>query len=216
MKKLALLSFLSFHSISCLANLEERSSFQNSLYVGAIGGYGSTTWEGLVPTKENQNLALSMSTPIRVKEGGRVWGVFTGYEFARSFALELSYMRYPDAKISFDSMSLFSFMNDNLVTFTTKTETLDLKAKIMLLIPHTPIRVYSSVGAASLHRNDMLVNEWRLSPAFGAGFNFHFSEHLMGELGGNYTAGYGEAQLTPTDSYFPFLYSVVFRLAYCF
>lgn len=179
-----------------------------------MGGYGSTTWEGLVPTRENQNMALSMSTPIKVREGGGVWGAFTGYEFAHYFALELSYLDYPDAEVSFDPMSLFSFLNGNKVFFKTKTETVDLKAKIMLLIPNTYIRAYSSIGVAGIHREDILVNRWRATPAFGAGFNYPLANHWMIELGGNYTAGYGEAQLTPSDSYFPFLYSVVLRLAY--
>lgn len=91
---------------------------------------------------------------------------------------------------------------------------MDLKAKIMLQIPKTSIRAYSSVGIAGIHRNDILVNQWRATPAFGAGFNYQLTNHWMLELGGNYTAGYGEAQLTPSDSYFPFLYSVVLRLAY--
>ncbi|OCH97411.1 outer membrane beta-barrel protein [Legionella jamestowniensis] len=213
-KKLVLWCLLFSYPLSSLANTHEKISPSSHLYIGAMGGYGSTTWEGLVPTRENQNMALSMSTPVKVREGGGVWGAFTGYEFARYFALELSYLDYPDAEVSFDPMSLFSFLNGNRVSFKTKTETVDLKAKIMLQIPKTSIRAYSSVGIAGIHRNDILVNQWRATPAFGAGFNYQLTNHWMLELGGNYTAGYGEAQLTPSDSYFPFLYSVVLRLAY--
>ncbi|KTC84130.1 outer membrane beta-barrel protein [Legionella brunensis] len=210
------LLLLSFCSLRCQAALQTNSKLSHPPYIGVFGGYGSTTWEGLVPLKENQNAALSMSTPIKVTEGGGVWGVFVGYEFIPQLAFELSYMRYPDANVSFDPMSLFSFMNDNLTTFKTKTETVDLKGKIMLPISNTRLRIYSSVGAAGVHRNDMLVNDWRLSPTFGAGLNYHVTEHFMAELGGSYTAGYGEAQLNPTDAYFPFLYSVGLRLAYGF
>ncbi|CEK10338.1 outer membrane beta-barrel protein [Legionella hackeliae] len=215
-KKLVLWGLLFFVSVSSFAHSNEKTNRRQHFYVGAMGGYGATTWEGLVPTEENQNLALSMSTPIKVREGGGVWGAFTGYEFNPFFAIELSYLDYPDATVSFDSMSLFSFLNDNRLSFKTKTETVDLKAKIMLVIPNTKIRAYSSVGVAGVHRDDMLVDDWRVSPAFGAGINYQLTEHWMGELGGNYTAGYGEAQLTPSDSYFPFLYSVVLRLAYFF
>ena len=74
----------------------------------------------------------------------------------------------------------------------------------MLIIPNTQMRFYSSAGAANVHREDMIVDEWRVSPTFGVGFNYHISEHLMGELAGNYTAGFGESQLNPTYTYFPF------------
>ncbi|WED41799.1 outer membrane beta-barrel protein [Legionella cardiaca] len=203
-------------SLSSYAGSQGSIASSHSFYLGVLGGYGSTTWEGLVPLRENQNAALSMSTPIDVHEGGGVWGVFTGYEFIPQLAIELNYMRYPDADVHFDPLSLFSFLNDNLTTFKTKTETVDLKAKVMLPISNTNFRLYSSVGAAGVHREDILVNDWHLSPAFGAGLNYRFNTHFMGELGGNYTAGYGEAQLNPTDAYFPFLYSVVLRLAYRF
>lgn len=214
-KKITIVS-LALYSMGCLASEKENITYHHPLYIGVMGGYGSTTWEGLVPLAENQSVALSMSTPIKVNEGGGVWGVWAGYEFVPQFAVEVSYMRYPNAKVMFDSMSLFSFMNDNRTTLITKTETVDLKGKIMLPLGNTRLKVFSSAGAAGVHRNDMLVNDWRLSPAFGVGFNYHFTDHLMGEVGGNYTAGYGEAQLNPTDAYFPFLYSVVLRVAYCF
>jgi hypothetical protein len=190
--------------------------FKYRMYLGGIGGSGSTTWGGLVPTRENQNVAMSLSTPTKVTEGGGVWGFFGGYEFTPFFAVEANYMKYPDATVFFDSMSLFSFINDNLTEFTTKTETVALMGKIMLVIPKANIRAFSSVGAAEVHRQDDLYNHWRLSPAFGVGLNYNFTPHFMGEIGGNYTAGYGEAQLNPTDVYFPFLYSVTLRFAYRF
>ena len=189
-------------------------SFAHPFYVGAAGGAGSTTWEGLVPTKTNQNLAMNLSTPTTVNEGGGVYGFFGGYEFGPYFAIEASYMHYPSAHVYFDEVSLFSFMNDGLTAFTTKTETVNVMAKIMLIIPHTLIRAYSSAGAAEVHRNDILADHWHLNPTFGLGLNYNFTPHLMGELAANYTAGYGEAQLNPTDVYFPFLYSGFLRLAY--
>lgn len=191
-------------------------SFNQKAYVGILGGYGSTTWDGLVPTKENQNSALSISTPIKVTEGGGVWGFLFGYEFIPVFAAELTYSRFAKAKVFFDSLSFFSYENNELVKFNTKTEVVSLMAKIMLPISNTAFRVYSSVGAATLHRQDILANHWRLSPTFGAGLNYELNKHLMAEIGGNYTAGYGESQLSPSETYFPFLYSITARLAYRF
>lgn len=205
-----------FLSSGCDAGSMETVQNRHPVYAGVLGGFGSTTWKGLVPDSKNQNMALMMSTPIEVREGGSVWGILAGYELSPYFAIETSYMRYPDAKIYFDSMSLFSFNNDGQREFKTETETVNLMGKIMLILPNSTIRVYSSAGIADVHRNDLLVNQWLMSPTFGAGINFHVSEHFMTELGANYTAGFGESQLEPTNTYIPFLYSVSLRLAYLF
>jgi hypothetical protein len=215
-RKLNLFFFLLSLIPDLLCHAKAIDQFKHPFYIGAIGGVGSTTWEGLVPSQKNKNLAISMSTPTHVKEGGYLWGMVVGYEFIPYFALEANYMRYPSANVSFDLLSLFSFNNNELTAFETNTETLSLMGKIMLIIPNTPVRVYSSAGVSNVHRQDMIIDDWRLSPTFGVGFNYHFTDHFMGELGGNYTAGYGESQLNPSDTYFPFLYSISVRLAYCF
>lgn len=188
--------------------------FSHPLYLGFSAGYGSTTWDGLVPSAENQNLALSISTPISVKEGGAVWGFLAGYEFSPYFALEANYTRYPQASIFFDEESLFAFENDGRLDLKTETETGSLIAKFMLFIPRTNVRVYSSLGIAQVHRWDDINENNRIAPTFGLGFNYNFAEHLMGELGANYTAGYGESELNPAKDYVPFLFSVFFKVAY--
>ena len=203
-------------TILCQKSTAGVSSFEHPLYLGIAGGYGSTTWEGLVPPKKNQNIAMSLSTPTEVSEGGGAWGFFGGYELNPYFALEAGYMRYPDAQVSFDPISIFSFMNDDLTEFSTHTETVSFMGKIMMFIPKSGVRAYSSFGAAGIHREDVLYDHWHLSPTFGIGLNYNFTPHVMGTLGANYTAGYGEAQLNPTDVYFPFLYSITLQLAYRF
>jgi hypothetical protein len=190
--------------------------FQHPFYIGASGGYGSTTWGGLVPSKENENSAVSMSTPIAANEGGTVWGAFAGYEFSPYFALEFNYQHFPDATVSFDETSFFSFTHDGLESFTTKTETANIMAKIMLIIPNTNVRLYSSAGVARVYRDDLINDDWHVGPTFGVGVNYHVFEHLMAEINANYTAGFGESQLDPAETYYPFLYSVTARLAYCF
>lgn len=202
-------------TLFCQAESPEKYQFKHPVYIGGIGGFGSTTWNGLVPAQEKQNAAILLSTPISASEGGRVWGVFGGYEITPYFALEGNYMQYPNATVRFDDLSLFSYVND-LTEFTTETEAFSFQAKVMLVIPNTKIRFYSSLGGANVHRKDLLNESWRLSPSFGAGLNYHFTERVMGEIAGNYTAGFGESDINPTDSYIPFLYSFSFRLAYCF
>jgi len=185
-------------------------------YLGVTGGYGKTTWQGLVPPENKQNVATDVFTPKYVNEGGALWGLFGGYEFLPYFALEAAYLRYPNAKISFDSSSLFSFENNGLTYFTSKTETISLMAKIMMFIPLTDVRAYSSLGVAEVHRSDPINEHWTGSPSFGAGFNYNLTERVMVELGAVYTAGKGQSELNPVEDYFPFLYSVFLQLAYRF
>lgn len=187
------------------------------LYFGPQLGYGSTTWDGLVPGKKNQGMPMSASTPIRVEEGGGVWGLFGGFEFTPNFALEGSYMHYPDAKIVFDpETSLLSFWNNGLAKFDTHTETISMMAKLMLPLENTVFRIFSAAGVAAVHRDDYFKKDWLVSPSFSVGLNYALSQQLMLEFAGNYTAGYGDARPIPSDSYYPFLYSGSLRLAYRF
>ena len=211
-------------SLSCVLNLvgitslyaasSSKDPFSHPFYVGLESGYGSTTWGHLAP--KNPNVAMSLSTPTSVSEGGSVWGIFAGYEFIPQFALEANYMHYQAARLYFDPYSLFTFDYDGLTELTTRTETVSLMAKIMLPIAQSGIRIYSSIGVGAVHRYDDIKNIWRANPAFGAGVNYNFTEHWMGEIGANYIAGYGEAELDPTRDFVPFVYSVFARLAYRF
>ena len=201
--------------IMCMAaSAEEATPFPHPLYLGGIAGYGATTWEGLVPSPLNQNMAMNTSTPVMVREGGAVWGFFAGYELSPYFALEANYMRYPNAMISFDEESIFAFDNDGLIELNTSTATLSVMGKIMLIIPDTKVRAYSSFGAAEIHRWDDMTENKRLSPTFGLGLNYTIYDHVMMELGANYTAGYGESELNPAKDYVPFLYSGFLKLGY--
>lgn len=201
-------------AISCEA--ASSPPFQHPYYVGGAIGYGSTTWSGLVPSNENANIAINLSAPIGVKEGGEVWGIVGGYEVSPFFALEVNYSHYPSASIEFNKYSLFSFKHPGIYTFSTDTDVIGVMGKIMLLVPDSKLRIYSSIGASNVYRNDMLVSRHRVTPSFGAGLNYHFNERWMGELGGTYTAGYGEALLNPVDTYWPFLYSGGIKLLYSF
>ncbi|PJD91518.1 MAG: hypothetical protein CK424_06840 [Legionella sp.] len=190
--------------------------FYHPVYIGAMGGYGSTTWEGLVPEVINQNSALSFSTPIEVNEGGGVWGLVLGYEFTPCFALEANYMKFPDAKIIFDEDSLFAFDHDDITHLDTQTQTASLSAKVMLVIPKTTIRVFSSAGIASVFRNDNVNEMHRISPTFGFGVNFLVTDRVLVEIGTNYTAGYGESEINPVEDFVPFLYSIFGKVAFRF
>lgn len=197
-------------------SVSAKSIFRHPFYAGAMGGYGLTTWQGLVPREENSNIALSISTPVKAEEGGGVWGLFLGYELSPFFAIEANYIHYPSAIVTFDEFSLFSFSNENLTSFDSQTQTANIMGKVMLFLPHTNIRLYSSAGVAEIFRNDMLLTATKYSPTFGAGLNYRLNEVLMLEIAGNYTAGFGESQLNPAETFFPFLYSVMAKIALCF
>jgi hypothetical protein len=195
---------------------DETNAFRYPFYVGINAGYGSTTWEGLVPAVDNQNTAMVVSTPTSVEEGGIVGGFFIGYELIPFFALEANYMRYPNAKVTFDADSLYAFDHNGNTDLTTHTETASVMGKIMLVIPRSTVRAYSSAGGAIVHRWDPVNDHRRVTPTFGLGLNYNIVPHIMAELGANYTAGFGEAELNPADDYMPFLYSVFLHIAYRF
>ncbi|MDP3706398.1 MAG: outer membrane beta-barrel protein [Legionellaceae bacterium] len=214
MRIFILLSFLMCSELAFSKQLaKDDDIFKHPFYVGAMGGYGSTTWKGLVPSFENQNVAMTISTPISVREGGGVWGVLAGYELTHFFAIEANYLRYPDATITFDEDSLFAFEQDGLTELHTKTQTGSVLAKIMLVIPKTSMRLFSGAGVASIWRTDDINQDYRISPTFAFGANINFNDRLMGEIGANYTAGYGESEINPAEDFVPFLYSVFVKMA---
>src|SRR5579871_4456332 len=75
------------------------NKYKYPIYLGITGGYGWTTWGGLVPPKNKQNFATNMSTPTYINEGGTLWGVFAGYEFLPYFALEGAYVRSEERRV---------------------------------------------------------------------------------------------------------------------
>lgn len=190
--------------------------YAHRLYAGVNVGYGSTTWQGLVPNIENQNIALSISTPTHVTEGGVTIGGALGFEFSRFFALEANYLAYPSARIFFDENSLFAFETDGRTQLYTQTEAVFLIGKFLVPIPNTVVRAYSGFGFGGIHRNDEINNIWIVTPAFAAGLNVSVTDHIMGEIAANYMAGYGESELNPVQDFIPFLYAIYFKLAYRF
>lgn len=193
----------------------EVDCFRHPAYVGFGTGYGSTTWGGLVPRKKNLNSALAMSTPIHSREGGIIYSFFAGYELSPYFAFESNFIQFPNATVTFAEDSLFRF-NTGKTVMISNTNMVNLIAKIMLIIPDTRVRVFSSIGVAAVHRDDFVYDHWHASPTFGTGFNTVVTPHILTEVGANFTAGSGEAQLSPSESYIPFLYSIMARIAYRF
>lgn len=190
------------------------SGLVDSLYIAVASGYGMTTWGKLVPDGSSQSYALTFSMPKAVKEGGSSWGLFAGLVLLPCFDLELGYIHFPDARIAFDSSSLFTFEHNGLTSFTSQTESFSLMGKFKILIPHTRVSVFSSLGLAELHRKDQIINQWIFSPAFGTGISYPLSDRFSTELAANFITGQGTVELSPTEHYFPFVYALFLRLAY--
>ena len=199
--------------VSSGAYAENAYDKNHVFYFGGIFGFGATTWHQLIPTQENQNDAMAMSTPILVEEGGGTWGLMLGFEFHPQFAIELNYLNYPASHIYFDEFSIFSFEHDG-TTLHSETESVNLMGKFMIPFYHDRFKVFSSLGAAILYRHDPVMDDSRLTPCFGAGINYRVNTQFLLEIAGNYTAGFGQSQLSPANGYFPFLYSITGRLAY--
>ena len=83
----------------------------------------------------------------------------------------------------------------------------------MLMVPKTSVRFFSSVGIASVFRQDQINDTYRISPTFGFGANYLLTERVMLEIGANYTAGYGESEINPVLDFVPFLYSIFGKVA---
>lgn len=201
-------------SLTLLSSTAVWAKVENPWYVGAGVGWGTTTWQALVPSNANQNGALSISTPKSAHEGGFLWGVAAGIEVIPQFQVELNYWDYPDATIHFDPDSLYSFENNGQTELTTQTYTFVLQGKFLVPWEDTKLRLFASAGAAWLNRDDNLLTNETISPTFGVGLNYGFTPHLMGEFGFIYTAGYGESELNPAEDFMPFLYGIFTRLYY--
>lgn len=214
--KLCHLSLCGWMAIYTSMTCHAATPYQHPFYAGVAVGYGSTTWDGLIPSEENKNRAISFSTPSHVDEGGGIWGFTAGYEITPLFALEANYRRFPNASITFDRNSLFAFEHKKRVFFHTHTETVNLAAKLMLAFPNTALRAFSSAGIAGVHRWDEIGNQWQPAPTFGLGMNNTFNERFLVELGAHYTAGHGESEINPAKDFVPFLFSVDLTLAYRF
>lgn len=192
------------------------STIKSPIYAGLTIGYGTTTWDGLVGDPD-EAFMMAISTPTSVNEGGTIGGAFVGYEIFPSFALEFAYTHYANARMYFDEYSLVTYNYDGIRTMVTRTNNYSLVGKFMVPVPHAPrMRIFSSVGPAVTHRQDVVYNHWQLTPAFNFGLDIDLTQHVMIEVGANYTAGTAISELDPVKDYISFLYSGFARVAWRF
>lgn len=205
---------------------------RNSLYGGVSLGYGSTDWSLITTKNTNSNLA-TMSTPIKADDKGLVWGFFLGYQITKHFGLEAYYSSYPETKLIFAEGNYY-FPGNKRNTAFSETSVYGVIARAILEM-NNKLSGFIDFGMAIIHRKDKTamcsntdtfgtcasadlkkVNAIRVSPTFGAGVTYNITKKVISELGFQYTAGYGQSNMTPVFDYIPFLYSVYFRLGYRF
>lgn len=184
-----------------------------NFYLGAMLGWGTTTWNYLVDRRE---FLAQLVTPDRVHEGGMTCGLFAGYQFTSFIALELQYLRCPRAKIYFAPLSWYVVM-DGVSEVNSNTDAYSLAMKVMAPVFHTPIKVFALAGGAMEHRADKLAKrKINYGGTFGAGLRMPISNRIFAELIFQYYTGYGQTNIIPVYKYMPFIYTVDFSLAYRF
>jgi hypothetical protein len=193
----------------------------NPVYIGVLGGWGSTDWRMLVPkchgTKNDitncKNL-IDASAPLSAGDSGFIWGATAGYEIQPHFAIEGTVIRFPDTTITFNKVYNFYTKLNNIDDETIRSITWAyyLVAKFMVQIGNTPIRGFANAGPELTYRKDILADCVRINPTFGVGLDYLVAAHAMVEIGFQYIAGYGESNTKPASCYIPFLYSLHLKL----
>lgn len=181
-------------------------------YFGGTIAYGQTTWAELA----SDDIRVQLSTPASAEDFGSTWGGFIGYQFAKSFTLESSYMRYPNSRIKFSALNFYPPYPNSppLREIVSRTQAFALSGKFLLPLANGRVSAFAAAGVGFTHRSDPLAKVTRVAPTFGLGFMGNVSERVITELGFEYYIGYGRSEFLPVNDYVPFLFSVYFRLGY--
>ena len=190
---------------------------RSGFYLGPSIGYGSTDWSFLTTDK---NSAAAVSSPISASDEGMVYGLIAGYQINNYFAVEGSYMHYPQSKITFAAFSAYWPLAETTTTIKSQTQQFALYLK--LLVPlHIHFlgdtSIYSGVGAEETYRSDKLAKQGnKLGAIFTGGIIHFFTRHIAVEGGFDYSTGAGRSEVLPAHHYIPFLYQGHVALLYYF
>lgn len=193
-------------------------------YIGGSIGYGNTDWAQLV----SKEAGVSSAVPDAATDSGLAYSFLTGYKFTPNFAIQFTYQQFPTSSLKFDSEG----NTYNIASMKSSTFALDLVAKLMVPIFNSQFRAYTGLGPAFMHRKDYDLqplsdqnfnpfenkyageNEWNLGAVFVGGFEYDMGQHWLADLGFTFFTGNGKASSLPVQAYFPFVYTVMFTLAY--
>lgn len=184
----------------------------SGVYVGLMGGYGSTNWSKIHTSDDT----LQTTLPSQAKDGGAVWGIFIGDNIGKNYGVELRYQRFANSKISFTQYNEYSPPPDfPAFTMTSKTESYSLLGKLRVPVTQN-FELYAVMGGAYTERKDELANVYGLAGVFGAGSRIIFNNHISNALEFDFVTGNASINLEPAKSYLPFLTSLNYKFIYSF
>lgn len=212
--------FLFFLSSCDAENSDSHNNLfpSKTVYFGVNMGGGSTEWKYLVDTIDPSDSSTEGFTPVSVSEGGPSWGVVFGYDVSKNFAIELQYMQFADANISFgpDTAYVYPGTTTPLIDMISKTDAYSLSGKFFVPVGgvNTHLRSFAAIGVGTVERYDVLQNSSCVTPYVSAGLDYNFTAHWIVESGFQYYTGFGASQELPADSFIPFAWDAYGRLAY--
>lgn len=188
--------------------------------VGAIAAWGSTNWSMLTPYCQGDEACLAAmenSMPVEAADTGFVWGVKLGYQIVENFAVEAVFRRFHDSVVNFAKWNSY----DNLPVGTPSTVHSSVYAYSLLgrfFAPMFGSRFYAfaTAGPTVTHRKDMLTHRAHVNLSFGIGVGRVFWDRIQTEVAFFYSTGFDHSNMTPADSYMPFLLSLGIEVAYRF
>jgi len=209
MKTKSLLLSLLLLLAAAAASAEQPVKDTRSLYVGGTLGYGSTDWNQLTCQTCDPDDFLLASVPKSADDSGLAWGFFAGYQINPNFTMELAYTRFARTSVYFVDDNLY-----DLTTLNTNTSSVTLVGKVLVPIMSSGVSGFADAGIAVIHRSDVLTNVSRVEPTFGIGAMYDLSKRILGEIGFQFTPGFGRSEIDPVNDYVPFVYVLYARLAY--
>lgn len=192
-----------------LAN-QESNRVERPFYIGALAGYGHTTWGELISPE--QSWLVLQSTPVSTRDNGFVWGFLGGYTVSPNFAVEASFVKFHDSDVYFLENSFYTPIDQ----FRSKTHVFTLSGKFMVPVPRWRVAPYALAGVSLTHRKDILANKYRPGAIFGVGLMKDINDRFSFDMSFQYVTGYGMSELKPAIDYIPFLISGQARIIYHF
>jgi hypothetical protein len=187
-------------------------SAQHEIYIGVLGGYGSTNWSKI----QTDDPTLQASLPSHAKDAGLTWGVFIGDNIGKHYGVELRYQKFANSAISFAKYNEYAPAPDfNPFTMTSKTENYSLLGKLRVMA-YPNVELYSILGASYTKRSDTLAKIGGLGGVFGGGTTFVINSHFSNALEFDFITGNASITLMPSTTYQPFLTSLSDKFIYTF
>lgn len=203
-----------------LASVALKPLMDHRFSVGALVGYGSTSWNMLSAYCKGDEECLdtmSASTPIGAEDKGLMWGVTLGYQIEENFAIRAIYRRFHSSIINFGAWSFYDKLpQETPCQISSSVYSYSLMGEFFAPMFGSPFFAFAELGPTVTHRKDLLTNRGHINLSFGMGFGRVLWKRFDARIAFFYSTGFDHSTTTPADSYTPFLLSLEFQLAYRF